>query len=134
MIVIFSCSSLFAANQTSTESPIFHPTLPFYIKVEQTNLQMSVGLQSFSVGLYGNKWLFIGGRINGLHGFNSTGNFPANKQNTNLIVFDLDTNVTHVRAMSDASSGLTQAQIDDLSATNHQYYQKGDTIKKFAFR
>lgn len=122
-------SVLKSANQTNSISPvILDPNLPFSLNIELEPFTLPVGLQNASIGLFNNMWLFIGGRLNGLHGFGPNNNFPPNQQNTNVYVFDLTTKTTKSRSLSDPQSGLTQTQIDILSATSPQYYQKNNTL------
>src|ERR1700758_5359586 len=72
-----------AQNQTATLSPILpNSGLPFTIQIEQAGFSLPSGLQSFVVGTSGGKWLLLTGRINGLHGFGPTNNFPPDTQNT----------------------------------------------------
>lgn len=131
VLFVFTFSLIILAeNQTKKLSPIvLNPNLPFKIDIELAPFQLPAGLQAYSLGVYKNKWLFIGGRLNGLHGFNNTGgNFPRNKQNTSIFVFDIETKTSYSRALSDAKSGLSQAQIDSLAVTSAQSYQKGNTL------
>lgn len=89
-----------------------------------------MGIQSYIHGTYRNKWLLITGRVDGLHGFveDSTNNFPAQLQNTTIFVIDPLKGKTYTRSLLDPESGLTQEQIDVLSATAAQGYQSGKTL------
>lgn len=116
-------------NQTDTVSPVLPQTgLPFSIVIEQANFQLPVGFHSGVVGVYKGQWIFIAGRINGLHGFNPTNNFPADKQNTSIYVVNSATGAVSSRSLYDSSSGLTQQQIDTLSVTSPQGYQEVNTL------
>ena len=121
-----SCAS--AQNQTATLSPV-DPTnsVPFHVQI-QTAFTLPQGLQSFVVGTDGGKWLLLAGRINGLHGFGSSNNFPPDTQNTSVFVVDPGTHTVTTRSLTDGGSGLTQAQIDLLSVTGAQSYQSGKTL------
>ncbi len=128
IVMVFSID-VFGDNQTDTVSPVFvNSRLPFRIDVERAGFDLPVGLQSFSLGLYKDKWVFIGGRVNGLHGFADTNNFPPNLQNTDIYVFDLKTKSTKSRSLNDPDSGLTQDMVESISATAQQFYQKGNTL------
>jgi hypothetical protein len=120
----------FADNQTATLSPVLSSnTVPFSIQIQQAAFQLPSGLQSYVLGTNDGKWLLLAGRINGLHGFdNSTNNFPPNTQNTTVFVVDPYLQTVTTRSLTDAGSGLTQAQIDLLSVTAAQSCQSGHTL------
>lgn len=124
-------SQLSADNQTPTVSKI-HPdnSLPFQVKLKLADFQLPMGVQSYVHALNHDKFLIITGRIDGLHGFvpNSTENFPTSAQNTNVFVVDPIAKKTYTRSLLDSSSGLTQEQVDLLSVTAAQAYQKGKTL------
>jgi len=122
-------TSKVSANQTDTLSPILSAAgLPFQITIEQANFQLPVGFHSGVVGVYKGLWIFISGRINGLHGFDVTNNFPADTQNTSIYVVNPTTGAVTSRSLNDPSSGLTQQQIDTLSVTSPQAYQDDATL------
>lgn len=129
LVLIFDFFLAIADNQTNTVSDVvLDPKLPFILNIELAPFSLPVGLQAGSIGLYNNQLLYIGGRLNGLHGFGPNNNFPPNQQNTNIYVFDLTTKVTYSRALNNPQSGLTQAQIDTLAVTSPQFYQKNNTL------
>jgi len=66
----------------------------------------------------------------GLHDFTNDGltNFPTRYQNTDVWVVDPVTKQSWKRSLTDASSGLSQSQIDGLSSTATQYYQDGNAL------
>ncbi|MFZ2315261.1 MAG: hypothetical protein WAW86_06360 [Gammaproteobacteria bacterium] len=120
---------MLAPNQTDALSPVLSEAgLPFRVVIERANFQLPVGFHSGMVGVYKGLWVFIAGRINGLHGFGLTNNFPADTQNTSIYVVNPTTGVTVSRSLNDPSSGLTQRQIDTLTVTSPQGYQEGDTV------
>ena len=115
-----------ADNQTDTLSPVLSGTeVPFSIQIEQAAFQLPSGLQSFVLGKDRGRWLLIAGRINGLHGFNNSGDFPPNQQNTTVFVVDPRSQTVTTRLLTDSESGLTQAQVDLLSVTSAQSVQTG---------
>ena len=83
-------------------------------------------LHSFSAGVRNGVWFLIGGRTNGLHGFNAGGfgNFPPASQNRELWVIDPVTRQSWSRSVEDAAAGFTTAQIDSLTPTNAQFAQR----------
>ncbi len=118
----------FAANQTETISPVFpEDSLPYRVEIKLADFTLPVGIQSFASATYKGKWVFVAGRAAGLHGF--TGNdFPPSEQNTLIFVVDPKKKKVFTRSITDPSSGLTQEQIDQLSATNPENYQSGKTL------
>lgn len=127
---LFCCIAnvAFAQNQTETFSQISsNESLPFRISIEQANFQLPVGLHSGMVGTYRGLWIFIAGRMNGLHGFGPDP-FPVDQQNTTIYVVDPRTGTARSRSLTEASAGLTQAQIDSLSVVSPQGYQHRNTL------
>jgi len=131
VVLIFISLEIFCANNQTLDltQVVVNPHLPFSINVEVADFTLPVGIQSGAYAQCGSKVLFIAGRINGLHGFdNDDDNFPPNQQNTSVFVIDLWRKTVQTRSLYDASSGLTQDQIDTLSVTSPQFYQKGDML------
>ncbi len=117
------------ANQTNGVSTVLPETsLPFRIVIRKMNFQLPVGIHSGVFGVYKGLWILIGGRINGLHGFGLTNNFPPDQQNNKIFVINPTSGVSYSRQLNDPSSGLTQAQIDSLTVTSAQMYQDGNTL------
>lgn len=115
-------------NQTDDLSPVLPGAgLPFRVVIEQANFTLPVGLHSGVVGTYKGLWVFIAGRLNGLHGFGSDP-FPGLFQNTSIYVVNPSTGASFSRSLSDPSSGLSQQQIDTLSVTSPQGYQSANTL------
>lgn len=101
------------------------PQPPFTIELEAVSTSQQLpGLHSFAFAQSGSKWLFAGGRINGLHGFSTNDNFPVQYANDNLIV--IDTATWQVYQSPVAPLGLQLA--DPLRSTNMQYVQRGDYL------
>lgn len=119
-----------ADNQTPTVTPVLSSAqLPFQIKLEKASLQLPVGFHSGAFATHRGKWLLVAGRTNGLHGFESnTDNFPPSSQNRSFIVVDPSKGKVYSRSLEDPQSGLTAEQIDQLSVTSPQFFQKGDTL------
>ncbi len=113
-------------NQTETISPILPgDELPFKVSIEQAEFTLPSGIQSYVSGIYKGKWVLLAGRTNGLHGFDNFDNFPPLKQNTVVYVVDPKTGIVKSKSLYDPTANLTQAQIDTLSVTSSQAYQKG---------
>lgn len=127
-IFIFGSLCAYADNQTTDLSPVLsEESLPFRITIEKANFQLPMGIHSGVFGIHKGLWIFIAGRINGMHGFGPDP-FPIGLQNTNIYVVDPKTGQVFSRSLRDRSSGLNQAQIDSLSVTSPQSYQEDDTL------
>lgn len=87
-----------------------------------------MGFHSGVVGVYKGQWIFIAGRINGLHGFNVSNNFPADQQNKRIYVVNPTTGGINSRSLNDPTSGLSQTQIDTLTVTSPEGYQEANTL------
>jgi hypothetical protein len=123
-------SHVLGQNQTEVLSPIFpEDSLPFTIQIDVADFALPTGIQSFIGASRHGKWLLIAGRINGLHGFdNIVNNFPPQYQNTEVLVVDPKTGTTWTKSLSDPSSELSQEEIDALSVTAAQGFQKGNIL------
>ena len=123
-----------ASNQTDTVSPVYSGSgLPFRVEVREVGFGSAVipTLHSYAAGEHDGKWVLVGGRTNGIHGFENSGglNFPQEYRNREVWVIDPETQQTWSRALDDLSdSGLTTAQVDYLSTTNNQFMQVGDRL------
>jgi hypothetical protein len=122
-----------AAHQTDTTSPIvIGGELPYRLllrTVDYGQVQLPT-LHSFARAEWNGKWVLLGGRTNGLHGFDGGGlqNFPPAYQNREIWVIDPVAKTQWHRSLTDSSSALSQRQIDSLSTTNMQFYQDEDRL------
>ncbi len=126
--LMFSVSSAWAQNQTEDLSPIFPESfLPFTLHIEQATFSLPTGIQAYVSAAYKGKWLLLAGRTNGLHGFSNVGNnFPPAAQNTDVYVVDSSTGAYSIRSLTDGN--LSAQEIDSLSATASESFQKGETL------
>lgn len=115
-------------NQTPTVSPILpEDTLPFRISIAEAPFSLPSGIHSGVSAIWKDKWLFLAGRTNGLHGFGADP-FPPARQNTTAIVVDLSTLTVYTRDLDDPTSDLSREQIDTLSVTSPQFFQEKKTL------
>jgi hypothetical protein len=119
-----------AQNQTESLTPVLPPdTLPFSLEIEQASFGLPTGLQGHAAGVYDGLWVLIAGRTNGLHGFDNHGNnFPVMFQNTTVYIVDPSNGFSWNRSLKDPGSGLSQEEIDILSVTAPEFFQKGKTL------
>ncbi|MEZ6192748.1 MAG: hypothetical protein R3C45_15855 [Phycisphaerales bacterium] len=125
-------STTYAANQTPTVTPVQNGGLGFNVEINAYDMGATPvpTLHSFASGEVDGKWVIIGGRTNGMHGFENIGvlNFPEATANRNVWVIDPVTKQTWSRSLEDVSSGFDGVEIASLSTTNNQYQQVGDTL------
>jgi hypothetical protein len=123
---------LSAGNQTNEITPVIvDHKLPFTISIKHAGFVLPQGIQSYVSAHCGNEFLLLCGRTNGMHSFDGNvpnNNFPPKKQNTTLLVVNPIKKTVKTRSLNDSSSGLTQEQIDWLSVTSPQSYQRGNTL------
>ena len=107
--------------------------LPYTIQITPVNfpslpaLQSAVAAQDNVAGSpYLGDWLLFGGRTNGLHTFNSSGDFPPQDQNESIYVFNPTTGQSWTTPWSatDVASGL----LPPLYSSNQESFQNGDTL------
>lgn len=129
-----ACALLLAAtlvwgqNQTETLSPVYpENALPFTLQIDVASFSLPAGIQSYASAIHKGKWLLLAGRTNGLHGFANVGNnFPPLFQNTVVYVIDPKTGASWQKSL--AGSGLSQEEIDTLSVTASEYFQKDNIL------
>ena len=115
-----SAAIFFVLLVTSAQAQ-FGTMPPYTVQVEAIGEINIPGLHSFAFAKSGDKWLFIGGRTNGLHGLNSSGGFPPEYKNDNIMVVDT---ATWSYYSADINQ-LPHATADPLRTNNMQYVQSG---------
>lgn len=85
------------------------------------------GLQSFAHAQFENKWLLVGGRLDGLHRRQPFASFDVAGNNNKLIVVDPSTKQTWNVSLSELSINLQE----QLSSTNIEYHQQGEYLYLF---
>ncbi|MBA3705769.1 MAG: T9SS type A sorting domain-containing protein [Bacteroidetes bacterium] len=97
---------------------------PFTIELEAINGTTIPGLHSFAFAQSGDKWLFIGGRTNGLHGINSSGAFPPEYKNNSVFVIDTLTWQYYQANLNQ----LPKTIADPMRSTNMESIQDGNYL------
>ncbi|MBS4169265.1 hypothetical protein [Parachlamydia sp. AcF125] len=113
-------------NQTPTVSRVSSSgeRLPFQVKLELADFSLPQGIQAFVSAKFSGKFILLAGSANGLNGLNSSeASFSSGEQNTTIYVVDPTEKTVYSKSLNDATSGLSQRQIDLLSVTNAQFYQ-----------
>ncbi len=100
---------------------------PYEIKLEAMNIPNLGGLQSFAHASSNNKFLIIGGRLDGLHRRQPFASFDVAGHNNQLMVIDPATQQVWKKSLT----GLTASIAEQLSSTNMQYVQEGDYVYIF---
>ena len=98
---------------------------PYAIEFERIYIPGSPAIHSFAFAESNGKWLFIGGRTNGLHGFNPGDAFPKQYSNKNIFVVNPNTLETYSKNIFSDCSYTTA---DPLRSTNMQYFQDGNKL------
>ena len=97
---------------------------PFQLQLQVINGTNIPGMHSFAFAQSGDKWLFIGGRINGLHGLNNNDGFPGEHKNDKIIVIDTTTWNFYQADLNQ----LPKNMADPMRSTNMQYIQNSDYL------
>lgn len=99
-------------------------SVPFQIEIEPVNAQAVPPIHSFAFAQQGSKWLIVGGRTNGLHGFSTNDNFDVMYANEFIVVVDTATWTYNASTIV----GLPMNIKDPLRSTNMQYTVIGDYL------
>lgn len=121
MIKLFLILSLIFVSEISESQT----TEPYTIELQQISMPGTPAIHSFSFAESGGKWLFIGGRTNGMHGFSTGSAFPKQYSNKNIFVVDPVTSQTWSRNIF---TDIPFTSADPLRSTNMQYYQSGNKL------
>ena len=127
--VILAAAGARAANQTATVSPIqIGSALPYQVTIEPYDFGQTLlpTVHSYAAGHANGKWVVLAGRTNGLHGFTAVAanNFPPATQNREVWVIDPVTKQSWSRSLTEAAAGLTTDELNSLTQTNSQFYQR----------
>lgn len=116
-----SASTFLPVAAGASQSPA---TAPFSVRIQEIASPATPALQSFVVGESNGKWVLIGGRTNGLHGFVKHKAFPFTDANAIIYVYDPVAN----QIWNSGGAQLPDRIADALSSTNMESYQTGNTL------
>lgn len=97
---------------------------PFNISLEPMTINGLGGLQSYAWGQYNNKWLIVGGRLDGLHRRQPFASFDVAGNNNKIIVVD----PVSQQQWSSPVSSLPVSIQEQLSSTNMEFHQDGNYL------
>jgi len=119
LAMIFSTFYAFAqAGETGQLLP------EYQLSIEESPISGLPGLQSFAWAQHQGRWLLIGGRKDGLHRRQPFAAFEPEGANDRLFVVDPATG----QVWSADLKGLPTPIAEQLSSTNIQFYQDGNTL------
>jgi hypothetical protein len=97
---------------------------PFAVTIADEPITAMPGIHSFAFAQSNGKWLFIGGRINGLHGFLTPFAFETQYANDTITVVDPVANTNWTAS----TSSLPDSIREPIMSTNMEYHQEGNTL------
>ena len=119
LIKLFICILIFSQNNFSKADDSYS------VELEQITIPGAPLIHSFAFAQANGKWLFIGGRTNGLHGFSGASSFP--KQYSNINIYVVDPNTLQVWSRN-IFLDLPFAEADQFRSANMQYVQLGNKL------
>ena len=141
LFVISAFLPVESANQTSTvDTPGDPADVPFTVRIEQATLEFPVvtnpgdtetnqGVQGYAYATQNGKWLILCGKTTGGHNFlPGGGNFPPKQQNKIVYVVDTVANTISYRFLTDPSSGLSDLEVEYISAQVPEFFQLSDSL------
>lgn len=97
----------------------------FNIEMETLNITNAPGVHSFSFGVTSDeKWLIVGGRVDGLHQRQPFAAFLEQDNNINAYVID----PVNEQVWSADLSSLPSALFEQIQSTNQNFEQRGNTL------
>ena len=104
--------------------PQAQSSFPFDVVLTPINVTGLPGLHSYAFAQHNGKWLFIGGRKDGIHARQPFNAFPEVQNNTDIYVVDAVNNQLWSASVNSLPVGLKE----QLQSTNMNFYQDGDTL------
>jgi hypothetical protein len=103
------------------------PTIPYNLEVVEVTGSQLPALQSYSSAQSQGKWLVLGGRTAGLHGFGpGPNNFPRSTANT--VAYVIDPGQNSVLGSVDLVANLPPGLAGPLTASNPEFVQVGSQL------
>lgn len=118
--IIFGLISL----SVFTHSLLGQTAFPFDIQLEPVQIPDLPGLHSYAHAQHDGQYLFVGGRLDGLHARQPFRSFPASQNNTDIFLVTPETEMVSRVSVSNLSPNIAE----QLQSTNMNYYQDGDIL------
>ena len=96
----------------------------FNLEVVPSNLTVNMPVHSGAFGVYNHKWFAIGGRNNGMHGFQPPFAFPTSGINNSVYVIDPATNQKWTADVSSLPDSIREA----ITSSNMEFYLQDSTL------
>ncbi len=96
----------------------------YSVQLSQVDIPAMPGIHSYVHAQHNGKWLFIGGRLDGIHARQPFNAFSQSQNNTNIYVAD----VASGQVWSAPVAGLQTNLAEQLQSTNMCFYQDNDTL------
>jgi hypothetical protein len=96
----------------------------YSLSISPSSITSSPALHSGAFAVHSGKWIFLGGRIDGLHIMQSNQAFPANNRNDSIFVVDPVSNLS----MAADATQLPDPIYEALCSANMQFYQDADHL------
>jgi hypothetical protein len=112
---------LFIFSSTSFAQQI---DFQYNVKFVSKQIQGFNGLHSYAFAQHNGLWLLVGGRKDGLHARQPFNAFPANQNNTEILVVDPINNQVWSKSITSLNAFLAE----QLQSTNMNFYQDADTL------
>lgn len=122
-----------AAQHQTSELTLPHVggTLPYTLEIQEVSLAPAAlpNLHSAAAGTWNGEWVLLAGRTNGLHGMTGMNAFDPVYENREVWVINPTTKQSwHKSLDAPGASGLSEDQVDSLSAVNTEFYQDEETL------
>lgn len=96
----------------------------FQLEIQELSFEGFPGVHSGALASYNGRWMYLGGRVNGLHGFQSPFAFPAFGKNTNVWLC----NPTNGELNSFSLSDFTEDLYEPLTSSNIPFCNDGQFL------
>lgn len=111
LIFLITCLQMFAQQR-------------FTLRLEPSTLSSAPAVHSGAFGTYNNKWFFVGGRKNGLHGFLPPSSFPETGVNDSIYIADPVAN----QQWSASTYQLPDTIREAINSSNMEFYLSDSTL------
>ncbi|PLW94470.1 MAG: hypothetical protein C0591_12770 [Marinilabiliales bacterium] len=96
----------------------------YQLELTPVEIQELPGIHSYAFAQHDDKWLIIGGRLDGLHARQPFNTFPYPYNNSDIYVIDINTLQFWTASVGSLSTNLSE----QLQSTNMNFFQDGDSL------